>query len=1162
MSTAFLVAAIALRFVDGIATVQYSVAPDTPFMNGNLPRMGRDVELLFEEPRDATHADRVVYEAQGVQVDDRHHSQAVELRPIIEDEEGEVFDLLPQKTATMSADDSRATATGGCAEESSWREYATGCWLAGEAGAASHGLYTVSGQVGDKRPTGRLRFVGFRMHVVREAPDGRTDAPGYQESLAASKRPVEGVLRIAAVRLASGKVPFSPPFVFADALCRRDGRYRFSAAIYSEFQAPPVGGVDDVFDFRRGERRRLEVPTGPDGVYRIDWKMSEEKGAVVAEGSFRTQTFGADSSGQTARASRIPDVLRVEHPGRGVYAKGEPFEMRVVGMKGATVRYTLEPYAARDVLAEGTVPSDGRLAFGRTPGVDVYRLRLTRLAAGAAAESAEFLFGEKTDPSAVRTRAGKIFSRFELKAHPYHRFTYHVTTKNRGRHDLAWHEADFARFLGETRSWLQNYTVSADLADFEVLPGVFDFTMLDRYMDIAADWGVKLTVKLDHADWYAGPYRWNHFSGQYSFDNTPCGYGNPCGVFAASDAGLRAFFARANRALFDRYRGHVAFQGYYVCQPASEFTVVDQPWMGSISGYSPAEERGFRDFVRAKYGTLAALGAAWGRVYRTWDEVRSPRPDFSLGAAPDLSTPWVDFSRWKQGLADSWYVNLLADIRAFDTNRVTIAYGRPRLAYAGLLDYAHNGGNACMDCRGEFVEACERGGIGWITEPIHPHRWAAPHSPGSGGWTLDASVWTMLAQAGSPGANLHLYSFTDPGEKAHSGLEYAHDRMRRFMPLLEEIHGARLLQPQGEIATFSGWDTLLLKHRAYFEHRLADLRRWLELVEGDGLKASALEAFPERRFKLVVPNALDEVIPAAAFSNIVRQVCDFGATCLMTARTGRYVTEFGAADEFPLLKAFGVPPPRSQWRTEGDLRAVAEEGNPLFDAGSTIFFQTLTRLRRETHDPRQLADFARYPYRWIPETDYFGAYAEEDLARSGKVLARFEGTGGTALSLHEAGRGRVLVFWGLPSQTDGALKGMMAKAAAFAGVAPPSADVPDWFEMADDASGRHYGFFYLETDGDDRRLVFPNCPDGTYFADDMVSDRKYGLFSGAVLRTRGIAAAWRRGDSPLKAVRLVPADASGWRGTYINDILTTKERSSSKGVPQWCAKQNLAELVE
>ena len=94
-----IVAAIALRFVDGVATVPYSVAPDTPFMNGNLPRMGRDVELLFEEPMDATHSDRVVYEAQGVQVDDRHHSRAVELRPIIEDEEGEGFDLLPQKTA-------------------------------------------------------------------------------------------------------------------------------------------------------------------------------------------------------------------------------------------------------------------------------------------------------------------------------------------------------------------------------------------------------------------------------------------------------------------------------------------------------------------------------------------------------------------------------------------------------------------------------------------------------------------------------------------------------------------------------------------------------------------------------------------------------------------------------------------------------------------------------------------------------------------------------------------------------------------------------------------------------------------------------------------------------------------------------------------------------
>mgnify|MGYP003309378543 CR=1 FL=1 len=1086
---------------DGEADVfAFTLAPDSPFMNGNLPRMGKDVELRFATPLDASAADRVIYEARGVTVDDRHHQSAAELRPMIEDAEGEVFDLLPQSVKMLVGDDARQIATGKGVVDGSWREYATGCWFAGEAGAASHGLYTVAG-AGDGRPTRPLKFVGFRLHVVREAPEGRADVPGYAERLAASRAPLSGEVRLAAVRLANGVMPFEYPFAFSDNMCKREGRYRFAAAVTEDFQAEPIGGVDFAFDYRTGERRRLEVPTGPDGVYWIRWTLTDEDagGKEVASGAKRVQTLGNGKVEKRVEKVERVEGLRVRHQGRGVFEKGEPFEMTVVGLRGEEAEYVLEPYASRDVLARGTVPADGRLAFPRTPGVCVYRLRVNRMKGGSVVETAEFLFGERTDPACEHSRAGKVISRNELKDLPYNRFTYHVSTKHQGKHGFDWLEGDFVRFLKETRAWLQNYTISADLVDFEVLPGVYDFTLLDRYMDIAADWGVKLTVKLDHADWYAGEYRWNKYSHQYSFDNTLCGYGNPCGVFAACDRGLLDLFARANRALYDRYRRHTAFQGYYVCQPASEFTVVDQPWMGSVSGYSPEETRGFRDWL----------------VRQGKKPFDPPRPNYALGATPDLSPEWVAFSRFKQNLARSWYVNLLSAIRAFDTNRVTIAYGVPSLSYAGLLDFAHNGGNARMDNRGEFIEAWEKGRIGWITEPIHPHFWAAAHVPGAEGWTLDASVWSMLAQAGAGGANLHLYSFTDSGEKAHVGLGYAHDRMRRYLPLLEEIHDARIIQPASEVATYAGWDTMLLKHRAYFGARLADLRRWLDLVTNDGFLPSKLDKFPDRAFKLVVPNAMDEVIPASAYTNIVRQVRDFGATCLMTARTGRYVTEFGVDDEFPLLKAFGIPLPKGEWKTDGEGVAKVPAGCPLFPEGHRLAFQTLTRLRRETHDAKILADFNSYPYRWVPETDYFGYYPEMP-----------------AVSVHPSGKGKVIVFWGLPAMTDGALKGMIAKAAAFAGVTPSKAEVGDWFEMHGDDSGRHYGFFYLETTYGPRRLVFPNCPDGTYFANDMVSDRKYGLYSGRFLREEGIAAKWEHGDSPLKAIRLIQETNVPWIRNY------------------------------
>ena len=106
------------------------------------------------------------------------------------------------------------------------------------------------------------------------------------------------------------------------------------------------------------------------------------------------------------------------------------------------------------------------------PGVCAYRLRVNRLKGGTVAETTEFLFGERTDPACEHPRTGKVISRDELKALPYNRFTYHVSTKHRGRHGFDWLESDFVRFLKETRAWLQNYTISVDLVDFEVLPGV------------------------------------------------------------------------------------------------------------------------------------------------------------------------------------------------------------------------------------------------------------------------------------------------------------------------------------------------------------------------------------------------------------------------------------------------------------------------------------------------------------------------------------------------------------------------------------------------------------------------------------------------------------------------------------------------------------------
>ena len=261
-------------------------------------------------------------------------------------------------------------------------------------------------------------------------------------------------------------------------------------------------------------------------------------------------------------------------------------------------------------------------------------------------------------------------------------------------------------------------------------------------------------------------------------------------------------------------------------------------------------------------------------------------------------------------------------------------------------------------------------------------------------------------------------------------------------------------------------------------------------------------------------------------------VTEQGAKMVMTARTGRYVS--GRAEEFALLKALGITPPTGEWRMMEDWEAVAGADNPLMEEGRRFGFQTLTRLDRELHDEKVMSDFWRYPYKWIPQTDYFGCYPHEHP--NGKTVATFASTGGTAMSVHRAGRGEVVVYWGLPSMSFDDLKGTIAAAARWAGIRQKPAPVPDFFEMSNPKANRHYGFFFRECAYGEKIVVFPTCPDGTYFADEMVTQRKLGLFTGSDLREKGVSLVWEKGLSPLRAVRLIANPRASWTKDYGSNL--------------------------
>jgi hypothetical protein len=177
--------------------------------------------------------------------------------------------------------------------------------------------------------------------------------------------------------------------------------------------------------------------------------------------------------------------------------------------------------------------------------------------------------------------------------------------------------------------------------------------------------------------------------------------------------------------------------------------------------------------------------------------------------------------------------------------------------------------------------------------------------------------------------------------------------------------------------------------------------------------------------------------------------------------------------------------------------------------------------------------FWAWPYRWLPQSDYFG-YFRDNRQTNGKVLARFA-SGAVAVSMHTVGKGEVVVFWGTPDFRPESLGGLMSRAADWAGVENPrrGSPIPHLLEARNADLGRYYALMYQIHPGT-YQLKLPQAPEGKWFVDDMVDGSKSGVYTGAELRDQGIELTYVKGASPLKILRLLPDESlkAPWNDFY------------------------------
>lgn len=1127
-----------LQVKNGCLVIDFDATVTEEFQFGHA-RVRQAVYTIFLDkplPLDKEQT-RIFFTATGIQQLYRRKRDSFHIFPVIRDESGEVFTYTAYPEPYL----------GQPPKWNIWpdhiQRWRTNYFYTNEAGGATTDIFDAAGGDGNNWPDGQLEFVGFKLQARSKKENQK----------------LSGTVIIPEISFGAKRIDEYAPYVFAGSVAEKPGDYTLAYDVRNRFQGVPVaeGAIPFTFDSTDllSGFQKLTVPLGGADNYWIRYAVTDTSGEVVTTKHARWQVeddLGAPMKSVDLKNAPAVGHLRInpEKHTEGVYEPGDDFEVvaRVFakeragafklswellaynrGMDGKNYDTILET-GARDIALKQNGSQDILLALTKKADRDAYRLKLKLEQSEKVIDTYEYILGYKTDFSQpLESRVGVKPHRNEIKKSTYYQTTFHHPSfklPNSLEEDLA----GFATYLRESRQMSPKTNIMLDVRDLEILPGVYNFHILDKYLDVVADYGMKATVSFRHYDGH-GEYLWQKYTRQRSFDNVEINQ-HYYGSFDFSDKRTTDAWKDAAHKVWLRYQKHPAFLGYYFYSVAGELSVIDKPWHGINVGHNRASAQAFREYLKGELKlSLQQVNARWGTAFQSWAAIASPQPTFELGAKPDLRMQWIDFCAFKSYQDKRyWYEMIVDHVRGFDDHHVIVCHNGSTVPVKnhGLQDYSHNGGNH-RKINEKALQAAWEQGTGQITEPHNPHHWATYGDPEERGWVLDHSVYCMLAQGGGGCANLGTYWLNRPERLVdHYGLLFAYDRVEKFKPILNELVQTRLVMNAAKIGVIQDPYTLYAKHRTTFHHRTLDLNLWFDLLKTDGLTYGSLnlpngEWSPDiDDFKLLLPNALDEVMSIKTIDKLNERVRS-GAKMVLPASVGRYCPE-AKGQEFLLLKRLGINPPKGAYNLRGtNVQATVVSENPLFEKGRTFAFYTSEQQKTESQGEEVATTdrFWKWPYRWIPISNYFG-YFSENQTTNGQVVARFA-NGAVAMSLHRVGKGEVLVLWGTPDYKPALYKRFMTRVAEWAGaVAPADANpMPFMFELSPmDDRKRHYAVIYEENAGTYKQRI-KNLPDGEYFVDDMVTDHRFGSYTAHEIREGGLEITIDDEKSPLRIIRFI-----------------------------------------
>ncbi|MBN2206900.1 MAG: beta-galactosidase [Candidatus Aminicenantes bacterium] len=193
----------------------------------------------------------------------------------------------------------------------------------------------------------------------------------------------------------------------------------------------------------------------------------------------------------------------------------------------------------------------------------------------------------------------------------------------------------------------------------EKTEGAYDFSALELLADLAGEAGLRVIIQvyIDSApDWVGARYPDSKFVSSNGVTVESQASPGFCFDHPGVRGKILGFFQAAARAV----KGKPAFYGWDLWSEPHIINWAEVYYVGDLKSvqfcYCPSTQARFRDWLKAKYGTIEALNTAWYRTLRAWDEVEPPRFGTIL--------TFTDYIDWKAFIADKLAEDLALKARA------------------------------------------------------------------------------------------------------------------------------------------------------------------------------------------------------------------------------------------------------------------------------------------------------------------------------------------------------------------------------------------------------------------------------------------------------------------------------------------------------------------